>query len=131
MRTPFSAPARHLLIGAVCGLAVVGAFAGGRALLTSEPPRPAAWLTPADREDLAAAIGSVPAGSWVAGCLWEQRDRTDIVQVVHEPDGVAELWSARTRSGREMSLLTVDGVTRPGELSEISGPGYYCHVPRE
>ncbi len=88
-------------------------------------------LTPADREDLAAAIASVPADSWVAGCLWEQRDRTDIVRVVHEPDGVAEPWSARTRSGREMSLLTVDGVSRPAEFSEIAGPGYYCNVPRE
>ncbi len=131
MRTPFSAPARNLLIGAVCGFAVIGAFAGGRALLTSEPPNPAEWLTPADLEDLAAAIASVPADSWVAGCLWEQRDRTDIVRVVDEPGGLAEFWSARTRSGREMSLLTVDGFTRPAEFSEVSGPGYYCNVPRE
>jgi hypothetical protein len=131
MGTPFSAPARNLLIGAACGFAVIGAFSGGRALLTSEPPRPAEWLTPADREDLAAAIASVPAEAWAAGCLWEQRDRTDIVRVVSEPDGVVELWSARARSGRDMSLLTVDGVARPGEFSEVTGPGYYCNVPRE
>jgi hypothetical protein len=131
MRTPFSAPARQLLIGAAGGVAVIGVFAGGRVLLTNEPPLPAEWLTLADREDLAAAIASVPAEAWAAGCLWEQRDRTDIVRVVDEPSGVAELWSARTRSGREMSLLTVDGVTRPTRFREISGPGYYCTVPQE
>lgn len=129
MRTPFSAPARHLVIGALGGFALIGAFAGGRALLTSDPPYPSEWLTAADREDLAGAIANVPSDGWVAGCIWEQRDRSDIVRVVKEPAGDARLWSTTARSGRDISLLTVDGQPRPVEFEEVSGPGYFCQVP--
>ncbi len=79
-----------------------------------------------------AAISSVPVEGWVAGCLWKDRDPTDIFQVVSHPDGgLVKTWRwSGVRDGLQASLVTVEDAMPASEsFDEVSGPGYFCYVP--
>ncbi len=84
----------------------------------SSRPHPDGWLTVEDQEALVAAISSVPVEGWVAGCLWKDRDATDILQVVSLPDGgLVQTWRwSGVRDGLEVSLVSVE-VTMPASES--------------
>lgn len=58
------------------------AFFGARTLLDEQTPQPSEWLAVEDQDSLVAAISSVPVDGSVAGCLWKDRDATDILRVV-------------------------------------------------
>jgi hypothetical protein len=65
----------------------------------------------------------------VAGCLWEDRNPSDIREVVEEPAGKETRWRSETTDGREMSFLTVEGAIASEDVDEVSGPGYFCYFP--
>lgn len=125
--------ASRLLFPFIGGMAVVARIIamaiGLRVLLpNSDPPSPSEWLTELEQEQLADLVVSFLPGQPIAACLWEGRSPSDIIDVLGL-SASARRWETRSREGREVSFVIVEGRAVTGSYDEAEGPGYFCWVP--